>query len=95
MLRAVRIALLILVPEISANGRFNLGHAMESLIRVELKDGTICRMAIKAFNVFLSHGKIARFERAEGWVVVGRDPLRSMEESDDYAGRERRAVIPV
>jgi len=68
---------------------------MELLIRVELKDGTICRMAIKAFNIFLAHGKIARFERSDGWVVVGRDPLRNMDDVDEYPGPERRTAIPV
>lgn len=68
---------------------------MEPLIRVELKDGTICRMAVKAFNVFLSHGKIARFERSDGWVVVGRDPLRKSQRASDYLGPERRVAAPV
>jgi len=95
MFLAAKIAQFTLLPDYPAYGRFSLGHAMESLIRVELKDGTICRMAIKAFNIFLAHGKIARFERSDGWVVVGRDPLRNMENPDTYGGLERRSAIPV
>ncbi|PLX82616.1 MAG: hypothetical protein C0616_01860 [Desulfuromonas sp.] len=63
---------------------------MESLIRVELKDGSICRMAQRAFDLFLAQDKIARFERSEGWVVVGRDRLRDMAKPNTYTGRERR-----
>ena len=66
---------------------------MDRLIRVELKDGSICRMAIKAFNLFLDQGKIVKFERADGWVTVGVDPLRDIKESRRYSGPERRVAI--
>lgn len=49
---------------------------MQALIKVELNDGTICRMAPKALTIFLGQGKVARFERSGGWAVVGKDPLR-------------------
>ncbi len=66
---------------------------MEDLIRVELKDGAICRMAIKAFNLFLAQDKIVKFERSDGWVVIGRDPLRTVASASDYAGRDRRCAF--
>jgi len=66
---------------------------MKRLIRVELKDGTVCRMAVKAFNVFLTHGRVARFERSDGWVEVGLDPVRDMTRFDDYEGPERRVAV--
>ena len=47
----------------------------DELVRVELKDGTICRMAKKAFCVFLSQGKIVKFEGSDGWAFVGEDTL--------------------
>jgi len=34
----------------------------DELVRVELKDGTICRMAKKAFYLFLAQDKIVRLE---------------------------------
>lgn len=49
---------------------------MEYHVNVELKDGSVCQMAKKAFNVFLSLDRVARFKRANGWVVVGKDSLR-------------------
>lgn len=66
---------------------------MENLIRVELKDGSICRMAVKAFNLFLAQGKIVRFERSDGWVTVGIDPLRDMSKRTHYDGPERRIAV--
>ena len=56
---------------------------MERLIRVELNDGSICRMAIKAFNMFLAQNKIIKFERHDGWVTIGKDMLRGMTDLDN------------
>jgi hypothetical protein len=66
---------------------------MEQLIRVELKDGSVCRMVVKAFNLFLAQNQIRRFERAEGWVTVGVDMLRGMTSCRSYEGPERRATV--
>jgi hypothetical protein len=66
---------------------------VDRLIRVELKDGSICRMAIKAFNLFLAQGKIVKFQRADGWVTVGVDPLRKMTQDSLYNGPERRIAV--
>lgn len=66
---------------------------MDSLIRVELTDGTICRMAKRAFNLFLSQGKVLRFERSDGWVIVGKDPLRGRQDHAGYQGPERREAL--
>jgi hypothetical protein len=45
-------------------------------VNVELKDGAVCQMAKKAFNVFLSLDKVARFERSNGWIDVKKDSMR-------------------
>ncbi len=66
---------------------------MERLIRVELKDGSTCRMVKKAFNLFLAQNKVAKFERSDGWVTVGKDFLRTMTESENYNGHERRYAV--
>ena len=48
---------------------------MSQKITVELKDGTVSQMLRKAFNVFLSFDKVAKFKRSDGWVVVVKGPL--------------------
>lgn len=65
---------------------------MGLMVKVELKDGTLCRMAPKALDIFLSRDKVRRFERADGWAVVGRDPIRAPRRNNDYCylGPERR-----
>ncbi len=63
------------------------------LILVELKDGTSCRMAKTALKVFLARGEVAKFERSDGWFVVGEDPLRDKKNEGSYSGSERREVI--
>jgi len=62
------------------------------MIRVELKDGTICQMAKKAFYIFLAQNKVSKFERSDGWVDVAEVPLRSRLETDSYHGQERRCA---
>jgi len=63
-------------------------------IDVELKDGSVCLMAKKAFNVFLSLDKVAKFKRSNGWVFVDKGPLRDLGKDSDYAlYAERRAFF--
>lgn len=50
-------------------------------------------MAVKAFNLFLTQGKIVKFERSDGWVTVGVDPLREMTQDRFYNGPERRIAV--
>ena len=57
---------------------------MLNYVNVELKDGSVCNMAKKSFNVFLSMGKVAKFKRSDGWIVVGKDKMRDLDKIDDY-----------
>jgi hypothetical protein len=67
--------------------------AMELHVNVELKDGSVCMMAKKAFNVFLALDTVARFKRADGWAVVGLAKLRDLDTKNDYpSAADRRAV---
>jgi hypothetical protein len=59
---------------------------MGQLIRVEMKDGEICYLAKKALDFFLTQNKIAKFERSDGWAIVGEAPLRDMTRSLSYEG---------
>jgi len=58
-------------------------------IRVELVDGATCLMAKKAFDIFLGLGRVARFERSDGWVTVETDPLRDDPTITHCKGSER------
>ena len=59
-------------------------NAMQIKVNVELKDGAVCQMAKKSFNVFLSLDRVAKFKRSDGWVDVGKDPVRDLEKDNDY-----------
>lgn len=63
-------------------------------VTVELKDGAVCQMAKKAFNVFLSLDKVAKFKRSNGWIVVGEGPLRDVgKDRCSFLSAERRAFF--
>lgn len=63
-------------------------------VNVELKDGAVCQMAKKAFNIFLSLDRVSRFKRADGWVDVETDELRNIEKESDYPlFADRRASV--
>jgi hypothetical protein len=59
-------------------------NAMSLKVDVELKDGATCQMANKAFNIFLALGKVAKFKRSDGWIIVGKGPLRDLDKTNDY-----------
>ena len=63
---------------------------MNEQIQVELHDGGTCRMSPAALDYFLTLNTISRFMRANGWVDVCRDSLRTMKIRSRYRGRERR-----
>ena len=63
---------------------------MEPLINVELKDGTLCQVALEALNVLLEHNKVSKFERSGGGAIVGRDTLRRKERVTVYSIPGRR-----
>ena len=63
-------------------------------VNVELKDGAVCQMAKKAFNVFLSLDRVAKFKRTDGWTVVGEDQLRDLQKYNDYPSfADRRNAV--
>jgi hypothetical protein len=62
-------------------------------VNVELKDGAVCMMAKKSFNVFLSLDGVVKFKRCDGWAVVGECTLRDLEKNNDYPiFADRRAM---
>lgn len=63
---------------------------MPDKIKVKLKNGTVCHMGKKAFNVFLSLNEVTKFRRTDGWVDIGKDTLRDLEKSNDFRYPDRR-----
>lgn len=62
----------------------------KNLIEVIMVDGTKCRMAPKALNLFLSVNRILKFKRADGWATVGIDTLRKNPSQAESRKPERR-----
>lgn len=59
-------------------------------IPVMLKDGTALNVYPRVLNHLLAVEKVLLFKRADGWVVLGHDPVRGG--GGDYAGPEWRAA---
>lgn len=62
------------------------------MIPVVLKDGTSRQVFPQVLDGLLDSGKVMVFKRSSGWVLVGKDPIRSCGgSSGKYEGAERRA----
>lgn len=59
------------------------------LIRVRYKDGRIELIPSNNLDELIVMSEIERFERSSGWVIVGKDPIRSTLRGH-YTGKERR-----
>jgi hypothetical protein len=64
--------------------------SIEIRVLAELADGNLCKMSRQELNTALDNGHIVRFQRSDGWVQVGRDPLRKMHRKSASIGVERR-----
>jgi hypothetical protein len=61
-------------------------------IPVVLKNGTERSVNKTEFELLMNQDRIMFFERADGWVVIGRDKLREdRSPSTDETQQERRA----
>lgn len=66
------------------------------LIRVMYTDDKYDYVPDSRLDELIESGKIKQFCRADGWVTVGRDPVRGMGSitgSMGYSGPERRRAI--
>lgn len=61
------------------------------LIRVRYRDGRIDLVPSRKLDELIVMSEIDEFERATGWVTLGRDPIRSSLRGD-YLGPERRTT---
>lgn len=59
------------------------------MIRVEYHDGQQQLVRPEALNKMIAAGAIARFERSDGWAVLGEAPLRA-KGVPPHPGPERR-----
>ncbi len=59
------------------------------LIRVRYRDGRIDLVPSKKLDELIVMSEIEQFERATGWVTLGKDPIRSSLRGQ-YLGPERR-----
>ena len=59
------------------------------LIRVRYKDGRIDLIPSQNLDELIVMSEIDQFERSAGWVIVGKDPIRSTLRGV-YVGPERR-----
>jgi len=61
------------------------------VIRVQYEDGSFDMVKATRLDDLLPQGKIAAFQRTDGWVIVGKDPIRGTKQQV-YAGQERRGL---
>ena len=59
-------------------------------IRVMYDDGRLGMVKPQLLDKLLGEENVTSFMRSEGWVVVGRDTIRSHRRSLGYDGAERR-----
>jgi len=60
------------------------------MIRVMYPDGKTEMVRPPLLNLLIKRERIQQFRRANGWSVIGQDPIR-LNQSSDYPGPERRA----
>ena len=62
------------------------------MIRVIYANGSYDMVKDQMLDRMLDRGDVAGFQRAEGWVVIGRDRVRKQSRQSDgqYPGPERR-----
>jgi hypothetical protein len=60
------------------------------LLRVMYDDGQFDMVKPKMLDTLLETNRVTSFKRDEGWVVIGRDTIRSNHRSQGYQGLERR-----
>ncbi len=61
------------------------------MLRVMYHDNTFDMVKAAHLEDLIVSGKILKFKRSDGWVVIGRDPLRGSG-TRPYNGPERRVA---
>lgn len=63
------------------------------IIPVKYSDGTMDRVQSMLLDTLILSGVITRFKRANGWVVIGEDPIRKRGKQPKVI-EERRSDLP-
>lgn len=64
------------------------------LIRVFYNDNRYDYVKDVRLDEFIESGKILKFQRNDGWVTIGVDPIRKKKITTSYPGPERRRYQP-
>lgn len=59
------------------------------LVKVRYSDGRVDKIPRPLLNTMIETHEIIEFKRKNGWVVIGRDAIRGMNQGQ-RTGRERR-----
>ena len=62
------------------------------VIRVQYDNGRFDMVKATRLDDLLPHGKLAAFQRMDGWVIVGKDLIRGTSQQT-YIGSERRGTV--
>lgn len=64
-------------------------------IKAIIDDGSYHYLSPSALDVLLEHDLVLKFERSDGWVTVGIDPIRMpnrVETDQPFSGPDRRST---
>jgi hypothetical protein len=64
------------------------GEEKDMMVRVMYTDNSYDLVKVTQLDGLIISGRVAKFLRAEGWVTIGLDPIRT--NSRAYAGQDRR-----
>ncbi len=62
----------------------------QQLISVILKDGKPDNIPTSLLGMMIASGEVMQFQRDNGWVTVGKDPIRGEVANYAYYGPEKR-----
>ncbi len=62
---------------------------LRKLVPVRYSDGQVDKIPQPLLNTMIENRKVVGFKRKEGWIVIGKDPIRGMNHGQP-GDRERR-----
>ena len=65
------------------------------IIRVLYEDDRHDYVPAFRLDDLIAEGKIKKFYRSDGWVTIGKDPIRGGRNGSKYSGPERRKLYVI